>query len=375
MSPPPPTTVAIQTPPGRGGIAVIALAGARTEEILEQAFRPLGSHAAAQPGAIRLGHIMDGDRVIDEVIVARRNEAAEINVHGGPAVAAAALHLLARLGAEVLPAPPAAPGDFPTAHPAWANPAVGEELLRALPDADSSLVAAALTQQWSSGISRLARQAIAAPAGEAGRLQDAAGRLATMQRLLHPAEVVLAGPPNVGKSTLANALVQRAVSIVHDAAGTTRDWVREPALLNGVPVYLTDTAGLWDPPAPGEVDAEAVRRARRRIRQADLVLLLGAGQRSKVPAWLGARYLHVATQCDLSPPFAGADAAVAAVTGDGLDALSRCILQSLGLAEVDPAAPAAFTRRQADLLHRAAEAIRNADPARARHALLELLEG
>ena len=52
-----------------------------------------------------------------------------------------------------------------------------------------------------------------------------------MRRLADPREVVLAGPPNAGKSTLANALIGRPVSIVHDTAGTTRDWVREQALL------------------------------------------------------------------------------------------------------------------------------------------------
>ena len=97
------------------------------------------------------------------------------------------------------------------------------------------------------------------PAELPAMLRRAAGRLALIRRLLEPAEVVLAGPPNVGKSTLANALIGRQVSLVHDQAGTTRDWVRHLAVLCGVPVHVTDTAGLWD--APAGVDAQAVGRA------------------------------------------------------------------------------------------------------------------
>lgn len=374
-----PTTVAVQTPPGRGGIAVLWLSGPRAGEILDRAFRPLRAHAHAGDEALRLGHLVDGRRVIDEAVVARRGESAEISIHGGPAVATAVLHLLRRLGAEVLPAPAAAPESFPTAHPNGGNPTIGRELLEALPRARSPRVVAALSRQWSAGLSELARQVLDGPAAaEPAPLRAAAGRLAAMQRAIQPAEVVLAGPPNAGKSTLANALVGRQVSLVHDAAGTTRDWVRELALLDGLPVWVTDTAGLWETPDPASIDAEAVRRARRRIQRADLVLLLGAGEPSEAPAWLArdpGGVLHVATQTDVAPPFAGADAGVCALTGAGLDALAQRVLAALGLADFDPAAPAAFTRRQADLLLRAAGALDSARADLARAALRELLAG
>jgi tRNA modification GTPase len=375
----------MQTPQGRGGIAVIALSGPKAEEILARAFRPIPSHAEAAADWLQLGHLVDGDRAIDEAIVARRGDAVEINIHGGPAAAATALHLLGRLGATVLPAPAAAPGSFPRAHPEHDNGAVGVEMLQALPRAHSLRVVAALTQQWSGGISVLARRALATPdASTPAALRAAAGRLTTMRQVLHPAEVVLAGPPNAGKSTLANALVGREVSIVQDVAGTTRDWVRELALLEGLPVYLTDTAGLWGPPQATDVDAEALRRARHRIQQADVVLLLSAGEPAQAPAWLrrqpsnGAapqRILRVATKCDVHAAFGGADAAVAALTGEGLDVLSQRILQALDLADFDAAVPAAFTQRQADLLARAAEALDGAAAGAAREALTELLTG
>ena len=305
----------------------------------------------------------------------------EIDLHGGPAVATAAMRLLSELGAEAIGAPAAAPECFEPAHPELANAAIGREMLDALGSARSPLAVAALTQQWSAGLSRLARLGLeqctagtADPQPLARQLRAAADRLGQMQRLLDPAEVVLAGPPNVGKSTLANAMVGREVSIVHHAAGTTRDWVRELAVVRGVPVYRTATAGLWD--VADAVDAEAVRRARQRIARADLVLLLGAGAAAPVPDWLTARphrLLCIASKCDACPAFADA-AAVSAFTGDGLADLGDRIVAALGLADFDPTAPAAFTHRQADLLARAAQATGEGRDQAVLAALTELLE-
>jgi tRNA modification GTPase len=385
-----PTIAAVQTPPGRGGIAVLHLAGPRTDAVLQHVFRPWRARRGAGPparrrGVLRLGHLVDGQRVIDEAVVARSGQRAEVNLHGGPAAARAALRLFGRLGATVVPAPAAAVESFPLDHPRHDNGAVGAELLHALPDALSPRVLAALTRQWSDGVSALARRAVAAceapgscppaAAAELARaLRAAARRLPTMQRLLRPAEVVLAGPPNAGKSALANALVGRPVSLVHDEAGTTRDWVRELALLDGVPVWLTDTAGLWR--RCRGIEAEAVRRARARIRTADLVVLGGAGRRTPAPRWLAQRaVLHVSTKCDLCRPFPGAAAGVSAVTGAGLRDLAGAVLRALGLSDLDPAAAAAFTERQAGLLARAADAIDAAAGRAARAALRQLLRG
>ncbi len=374
-----PTTVAMQTPPGRGGIAVFALRGPAVDAILAEAFRPCGHDRTSGAGALQLGHVVDGPRVIDQVIVARRGDLAEINIHGGPAAAAAVLHRLGDLGAIVLPASPAGQACFRPAHPAMHNPAIGAEMLEALPAAASPRVAAALTQQWSAGLSELAARVLACvSARSAAELRAAATRRAIMRRLLCPAEVVLAGAPNAGKSTLANALLGRAASIVHDRPGTTRDWVREQALLCGLPVWLTDTAGLWE--TPDTVDAEAVRRTRHRIAAADLVVLLGGGRVESLPAWLdelcrpGAlRVLRVATKTDVAPAPPDADAAVCALTGQGLDELGLRIIEALGLGDFDARCPAAFTDRQEALLTRAADALDAGHIKQARAALGELM--
>ena len=354
---------------------MVALTGANREAVLGGIFRPLKTHADGPADAVQLGRVLDesGD-VLDEAIVARSAQGAiEINIHGGPAVAQAVLGRLAQLGADVAPARSAAPESFQTAHPQWNNPAVGREMLEILPAAASELVVEAISQQWSAGLSALVND----DSATAQQLRAAAERLAVMDKLLSPAEVVLVGPPNAGKSTLANALVGRAVSIVHETPGTTRDWVREQALLGGVPIWLTDTAGLFESPEDlHDIDAEAVRRACHRAESADLVLLISAGQPAPTPDWLNAKLLlRVAAKCDRARPVGPFDAFVSAHAGEGLAELAEAVLNALGLANIDPAAPAAFTQRQARLLLTAADAMdRNNAPA-ARELLNTLLLG
>jgi len=337
------------------------------EEILQAIFRPHHPDARRGPDSLQLGRLVANGRTIDEAIVRNLQGTAEINVHGGPAVAKALLEEMSRLGVTILPAAASAPLSFPPEHPQWDNAAIGLEMLDELGLARSTFAISALTSQWSGGLSRLARDVLkslrarsASAKDAADRLRAAAAGLQQMRRLLDPAEVVLAGPPNAGKSTLANALVGREVSIVHASPGTTRDWVRELALLSGVPVWVTDTAGIWDR-AEG-VDAEAVRRARRRVDEADVVVILSQAGRPAKPPWCQCpRVLYVQTQCDVHRPTGQENLAISARTGQGLAELGLAILRLLDLCGVDPAAPRAFTQRQADLLVRAAEAVDRAD--------------
>lgn len=391
-----PTRAQLLTPPGKGGIAVISLAGPQTDALLQGLFRPWKSHAQTGPGVLQLGHLIGKDgQTLDQAVVQRQPDAAMINIHGGPLVTQAVLELLKRHGASI--DPPGTHHAFDPCHPSWDNPAVGREMLDLLPRLHSPLALAAVTAQWSAGLSRLAFEAAGQlrlagkdpgpPMNEiAARLRQAAGRLRVIRRLIEPAEVVLAGEPNSGKSTLANALSGSQMSIVHETPGTTRDWVRELVLLDGVPIWLTDTAGIWRVPAgtqTTDIDAQAVRRALDRLGRADVIVLLGVVSPDLREALdqlpRGKTVLRVRSKADLVPPPANVsgaaffDVAISALTGLGMDELRSAIREALGVAHIDVQAPMAFTDRQKTLLLGSAEAIDNARVDDASQAVLHLL--
>ncbi len=145
---------------------------------------------------------------------------------------------------------------------------------------------------------------------------DAAGRLR------EGFTVVIAGPPNVGKSTLMNALAGRDVAITSPIAGTTRDLIEVFLDLRGYPVTLVDTAGMRDSADP--IEQEGVARARRRAESADLILWLDDGAGGQMPG-VDCPILGVRTKIDLgearAPAMAGTKFAISAKTGAGVDRL------------------------------------------------------
>jgi len=140
------------------------------------------------------------------------------------------------------------------------------------------------------------------------------------ERLREGFTVVLAGPPNAGKSTLLNAVAKREVAIVSPFAGTTRDLIEVRCDLGGLPVTFVDTAGLRDSAHP--VEQEGVLRARERARSADLVLWLVPpdAPQDLVPV-TGPDVITIATKHDIGPPHYPFDFAISAWTGDGIPAL------------------------------------------------------
>ncbi len=141
-------------------------------------------------------------------------------------------------------------------------------------------------------------------------------------RLREGFTVVIAGPPNVGKSTLMNALAGREVAITSPIAGTTRDLIEVFLDLRGYPVTLVDTAGIRDSLDP--IEQEGVARARRRAGSADLTLWLDDGAGGQPPS-VGCPTLGVRTKIDLEEATALAVAApkfaISAKTGAGVDRL------------------------------------------------------
>lgn len=139
------------------------------------------------------------------------------------------------------------------------------------------------------------------------------------ERLKDGIRVVFAGPPNVGKSTLINALAGRDAAIVSPVAGTTRDVIEVPLVIEGLPLVLIDTAGLRD---GGEaIEAEGILRATREARFADLLVWLGSG-----PPPVHENVILVSPQADHWPSNPGR-LSVSAKSGSGLDGLRTEIVE------------------------------------------------
>jgi tRNA modification GTPase len=141
------------------------------------------------------------------------------------------------------------------------------------------------------------------------------------ERLRDGIRVVIAGPPNAGKSTLLNALVGREAAITSAIAGTTRDLVEAPTGIGGVPFLLVDTAGLRE--TLDEIEAIGVDRAHQSLTSADIVLWLGTPEDCPDVS----RAILVQPKADLENDTRLADIAVSAKTGAGMDDLVRLLLE------------------------------------------------
>ena len=154
--------------------------------------------------------------------------------------------------------------------------------------------------------------------------------------------VVLAGPPNSGKSTLFNALVEDEAAITASEPGTTRDVLLRSVALGGVPFVIVDTAGLRDEGA-GTIEQIGIARARAEAERADLVLWLGpAGEGPAAsPLW------EIAPQCDRPdvPTKPGAQFRLSAVSGEGVDALRAGLVEQARAVLPAPGAVALNTRQ------------------------------
>lgn len=171
-----------------------------------------------------------------------------------------------------------------------------------------------------------------------------------IEQLKDGLRVVVAGPPNVGKSSLINAIVGVDRAIVTDVPGTTRDTIEVPLALGGVPVVLVDTAGLRD--TEDAVEAIGIARANASASVADILLWLGGVD--DAPAH--PRRIDVWSRADIRPSPAEASIAVSAVTGEGVTEL----LDRIGTmaSQLMPAEDAiALNRRQAHAIAAAAEAL------------------
>ena len=296
------TLIACLTPQGKAAIATLAVRGPLAWLITRSRFRPRKGALPETPSASRfwLGRI--GDSVGDEVVLAvKRTDPdvwLEIHCHGGPAVIRMIEELYASDGVARCTWQEL---ERRTAGPAW-RIAVQELLVHA----PTARTAAILLDQYDGAFERAMSDIRAAqPAIALQHLQRLERLIPLGRHLVQPWSVVIGGAPNVGKSSLVNALAGYTRSIVAPTPGTTRDVVSTRMAIDGWPIELHDTAGLRD--AAGAIEAEGTARARAAAAQADLRLWVLDGSCAPVfpvadAAGVGRDDWHlVINKCDLPP--------------------------------------------------------------------------
>jgi tRNA modification GTPase len=334
------------TAPGPAAIAVVRAAGPGVPAFLAACFSRRPS-----PDRPVHGELRDGDRVIDDPVVALAADGsfADLSLHGGPWVVRATLELLARHGFSATARPP-----VPLPHAAVdAADEIEREVLAHLPRARTELGVRSLLAQPAAW-----RRLVGSPptSAEAGAmLADVA-----MRRLLDPPRVAVVGAANVGKSTLANRLFGQDRSVTADLPGTTRDWVGELADLGGVAVTLVDTPGLRATNDP--IEQAAIARARPQVQSADAVVVVvdaarpldaeqSAVLRDHPTALVAVNKVDRLPAWDAATSLAGRDVVrVVATTGEGVPELQSAILRRLGCDRVEVDRPRWWTERQRGLL-------------------------
>jgi tRNA modification GTPase len=348
------TYVAVLTPPGTAAIATLALHGPRAWTIARALFRPRQGTLADAPvlGRTWVGRLGDPAQGADDVFMAARpaHDGAwiEIHSHGGREVLAMLMELVSAQGA--LPCSWLELEEH-AGMPAWRVAA-----LRTLTEATTVRTAAISLDQYHGAF----RQAVTRLLGhfeqhetqQAGDLLEELAQWAPLGRhLASPWRVVIAGPPNVGKSSLVNALAGYQRSVVDAAPGTTRDVVTTRLAIDGWPIELADTAGWRE--AGDSIERAGIERARESAQRADLCLwVLDASTAPVWPEIPGA--LCVVNKSDLPAAWDVSQATgaphVSARTGEGLDELCEALSRRLVPRVPPPGTAMPYTPELCDLI-------------------------
>jgi tRNA modification GTPase len=388
------TIVALSTPRGRGALAVVRLSGPHSLKIARHLAGEEGDPVPREATVRKLKYPKTGE-ILDEVLItyfeapnsATGEDVVEISCHGSPTVVRQLIDLTLHFGAHL-----AGPGEFTLR--ALSNGKINLAQAEAIRDLISSQTEAALKQaarqlngELSTALDPFKNRLIEVivllesalefveddlPVAHVNSIEESLVLVKcgveelcasyNAGRLLHDGiRIAIAGRPNVGKSSLFNKLVERDRAIVTDVPGTTRDTLSETIDIGGVPIILTDTAGLRDT-AVG-VETLGIERTHRAMDDADLVMVVLDGTTDGGPEELkilsrtsGRQRIVVVNKCDLELFQRVNDCnrsqgiKVSAQTGAGFDDLRSAILEVLNSKDLDSGGLLITNARHHDLL-------------------------
>lgn len=365
------TIAAIATAPGPAALSIVRISGPDSTAVADRVFSGKVRPSDMASHSLHYGHILDRfGRMLDEAVLAvfkaprsyTAQDMAEITCHGGAAAAPLVLEAVLEAGARL-----AGPGEFSLR--AYLNGRLDLAQAEAVADiiaARTGSAARAALERLSGGLSReiaAIREALLSAAAlvesmidfpeedlppvEAGRLMEQIALAGErVQKLIQNsraamalrdgARVVIAGKPNVGKSSLFNLLLREEKAIVTETPGTTRDVLEGWIEMGGLPVRLFDTAGLRETGDP--VEAQGMARARGKLEQADLVLLVLDGaallsdqDRDLLDETSEMNRLVLVNKCDLAGPGQAEEGwiEISALTEQGLPRLEQAMIDRL----------------------------------------------
>lgn len=300
------TIAAISTPKGEGGIAIIRISGDKSFEILDKIFIKKNPNADLGFYKLNYGFIKDGEKIVDEVMAVRLKapksytceDIVEINCHGGTLVSEKVLELVLRNGARHAESGEFTKRAFMNGRIDLSQAEAVMDIIQGKTEKSVSLSLDQLRGDLRDKVNEFKKALLDITAHvnvvldypeegiddplpvelrdnlekvyeEANRLIDSYD---TGKKIKEGIKTVIVGKPNVGKSTLLNALLREERAIVTHIAGTTRDVIEEIINIKGIPLVLVDTAGIRK--TDDIVENIGVEKSKQFIEKADLVLLV-----------------------------------------------------------------------------------------------------